>query len=597
MSVVTDPELIKKLKKKQQKGTDTPVGVVTNPELIKTLQQKQTKLIEDMPVEPVEDTKPSAVEEGSVIGDFGRTAASIATAIAAEPLAGLYGLASYAATGGDFRRAVKDIEQAKQTLTYMPETRGSQESLQAIGEFMAPLAEGIETVSDNFADVTFEYTGSPNLAGVAAAVPLVALELAGIKGVRAAGGGVVKLKDADIRKAQKASLLDPELKYDGSVAEVKLDPKGRLVEDKVGKKLVENGIRENDVAVITKSSKPTKTQMKEMIKVFEAGRGNDVVAMSSRTTKPIGVSITNRLQSLKTTRAGLGRRLQGIVDSDLGNTKVDISSSMDEINKTLNAEGIKPRVNAQGKIILPKDWYKGTRFELKSLAGVRRTIEDSYKLMSMTSTYGVTDLKSAHKLKKNLDEMIDASKLTEDGVPANTIRQVANMRARVNAELSKVPEYASVNKELANVIQAMAPFEKYLKPGESWSDAKVVEVVGASMKNLASDSASASSLVQDLAAMEKYMRQAGIAFGDDPKALIRFRQTLSENFNVVTPSADGTVGRTVGSAAVSLALGNKFGAGHDAARLIGAGMKKREAKKIANQNKKAFNLMKMAVNE
>ena len=69
MSVVTDPELIKKLKEKQQKGTDTPVGVVTDPELIKTLQQKQTKLIEDMPVEPVEDTKPSAVEEPSGSSD------------------------------------------------------------------------------------------------------------------------------------------------------------------------------------------------------------------------------------------------------------------------------------------------------------------------------------------------------------------------------------------------------------------------------------------------------------------------------------------------------------------------------------------------
>ena len=44
-------------------------------------------------------------------------------------------------------------------------------------------------------------------------------------------------------------------------------------------------------------------------------------------------------------------------------------------------------------------------------------------------------------MKENLDEMIDASKLTEDGVPANTIRQeIANMRARINGELSKVPE-------------------------------------------------------------------------------------------------------------------------------------------------------------
>lgn len=598
MSVVTDPDLIKRLRQKQQgESEDKPVGVVTDPELLRVLNEKHVRQVEDTPVEPVDETKPPVVEEGSVIGNFGRTAASIASSIAAEPLAGLYGLTSFALTGGDLRRAVGDIEQAREALTYVPETTGAQESLQAIGEFVAPIAEGIETVSENAADVTFEYTGVPELAGVAAAVPLVALELIGLKGVRSTAGGVKKLTEADVRAAQKAALNDPELKYDGFVAEVKLDPKGRLVEDNVGKKLVRNGISENDVSVITNSTKPTKIQMREMIKIFEAGKGNDIIAMADRTTRPIGVSVTNRLQSLKTTRAGLGKRLQGIVDSEVGNTRVDISSSMAEINRTLNAEGIKPKVNAQGKIMLPKDWYRGTRFETKAMSGVRNTIEDAYKLMSLSTNFGVTDLKSAHKLKKNLDEMIDASKLSEAGIPANTIRQIAGMRAKINEELGKVPEYSAVNRELATVIQAMAPFEKHLKPGQKWSDAKVVDVVGASMRNLGSDAASSAALVQDLATMEKYMRQAGIAFGDDPMALIRFRQTLMNNFNVVLPSTDVGINKTVASAAVSLALNNKFGAGHDAARLISAGMKKREAKRIANQNKKAFNLMKMAVNE
>lgn len=595
-TLVTDPELIKRLRKKQQAPVK-PEGVVINPELIETLDKKREAQIAKAPSELDPTSKSSVVKEGSVVGDFGRTAASIASGIVAEPLAGLYGLASYVGTAGDFRKSVRNIEQARESLTYLPETEGAQQNLQAIGQFLSPVAEAIETVSDNSADIAFEHTGSPELAGVAAAIPLVALELAGLKGIRSTAGTAIKLKDADVRKAQKAALTDPELKYDGFVAEVKLDPKGRLVDDKVGKKLVENGIRENDVSVITNSTKPTKSQMKKMISAFEASKGNDVIAMSNKTTKPIGVSVTNRLQSLNTTRAGLGNRLDRLVKSDLGNKKIDISSSMKDINETLNVEGIKPRVNSQGKVFLPRDWYKGTIFESKTLSGVRSAIEDSFTMMSNASSYGITDLKSAHKLKKNLDLMIDASKLSESGVPGNTIRQIAKMRAKVNTQLSEVAEYGAINKELANVIQAMAPFEKYLQTGQKWSDAKVSDVVGASMKDLASDSSSSVTLVQDLSTMEKYMREAGISFGDDPKALIRFRKTLAENFNMEPNTVNTGAGRAVGSAAVSLSLGNTFGAGHDATKLIAAGMKKNEANKLAKQNKKAFNLMKMAVSE
>jgi hypothetical protein len=55
--------------------------------------------------------------------------------------------------------------------------------------------------------------------------------------------------------------------------------------------------------------------------------------------------------------------------------------------------------------------------------------------------------------------------------------------------------------------------------------------------------------------------------------------------------------RAAGGLAVSSAVGNTFGAAHDASRLISAGMSKKEASRLANQNKKAFNIIKMAVNQ
>jgi len=337
MSLVTDPETIKELEALRGKPQPSQ-STVSDANLIKELEGLRTKRELSKPVP--EDVVEEVQEQGSTVGNLGRTALSIGTAIAAEPFAGLWGLMTFAGTGGDLRRTVREIEEARETLTYTPGTVGGQQNLQAVASVLAPLAEGLETISENSADLAFKYTGSPEAAGTAAAIPLVALELAGIKGVRSAGRGVKQISEADVRKAQKAMLTHPELKYNGSVAEVKLNNNGRLVEDKAGKALVKAGVRENDAAVITNSTKQTKKGMKDMIRLFEEAKGNDVIAMANKTTDPIGRAVTNRLQSLKTVRSGLGKRLDSIVQGDLGKTKVDITTSIAPINKMLNDAGI-----------------------------------------------------------------------------------------------------------------------------------------------------------------------------------------------------------------------------------------------------------------
>ena len=593
MAVVTDPKLIEELNriKEQNKKSTVPSYRVTDPELISSLNELKAKRTAQQTGQ-TEEAQQSSVPEGSVFGDFLRTVGSVGSSIVAEPVAGLGGLATLAVTGGDIDKAVEAIESTREALTYTPETAGSQGALQAIGETLAPIAEGLETVSTASGDTVYEWTGSPGLATAAYTLPVAALELAGLKGIK----GVKQLKDADLRKGQKISLLDPELKYSGSVAEVKLNKKGQLVEDKVGKKLVENGLRPNDVAIITNSSPATKIRMQSMVKTFEQGKGNDILAMSNRTTAEIGESVTRRLQVMQKKRTELGKNLDSIVKGDLGKTPVDVSNSISSLNTLLKKEGVLPRIR-RGELSLPDGWYKGTAFDVKAMAPVRGTIEDAYKLFDIKTTLGKTDLESAHNLKKNLDEFINVAKLQEAGVSPDVMRSLAAMRKTINDELAQVDSYGVVNKELSEVISVMDPFNKYLKPGDKWSDTKVSAVTGEAMKNLSSDSASAVELVSNLSDLEKVMRNRGINFPDDPRALIQFRQTLLDNFNVQQRIPDVDAGRTVGGLFISTAVGNKFGAAHDVGRLVSAGMKKKEAKRLAEQNKKTFNMIKMAVRQ
>lgn len=597
MSVVTDPELLKRLKQ-AQKSTNSSVpstpstGVVTDPDLKQRLNEAVVKKVKETPTD-TEEAVVSFVPEGSVFGDFFRTIGAISSSVVAEPAAGLAGLAALVGTGGDISRATRTIESTREAMTYRPETSGSQAAMQSIGEVLAPVAEGLETVSSAAGDTIYEWTGSPELAAAAYSLPTAALEIAGIKGIR---GGVTIIKDADLRQAQKAMLTDPELKYSGSVAEVKLNNKGQLVVDPAGKKLVEAGIRPNDVSVITNSTPSTKSQMKSMVKIFEEGKGNDVIGMSNKTTKPIGTSITNRLQALQSKRRGLGKRLDTVIQGEAGKTTVDISTSLSDINNILKQEKIVPVIK-KGEPSLPKNWEKGSAFELSTLSPAKKAIEDVYKLFDMKTNSGKTTLKNAHQIKKNLDLLIDSNKLREAGVSNDIIRNIAGVRKSINDSLSEIDSYGSINKELSEVISAMNPFSKYLKPGQNWSDAKVSAVVGEAMKTLSSNSSAAVTLIEDLSELERIMRARGMSFGDDPRALIQFRQTLLENFNVEPSIPSAQIGRSAGGLIASASIGNTFGAAHDATRLVAAGMAKRAAKKQAERNRKAFNIIKMAVNQ
>lgn len=614
MEKVTDPELIKKLNEKKERNrvTESKTGstVVTDPDLIERLDRIREQGIKEEPVSPIDvETKEPVVPRGSVVSrpfqqkmdELLETAGAIGSSVGASALAGLQGLATFAGTGGDFRRAVRDIEQTQEALTYTPRSQGAQENLQAIGEALAPVSETIETASKYLQDKTLEFTGSPNLAGVAAAIPVTALELIGIKGATLVPGGMRRLTDADVRKAQKEMLLDPELRYDPSVATVKLDSKGRLVDDKAGQALVDNGIMEGDVAVITNSSRATRNQMAEIARVFEQGKGNPVSAMANRTTKPIGTAITNRLAALQSKRRVLGKRLEAIVNGELGKTQVNIGNSLSGVGSLLTEAGVMPRVkkSADGKVTveLEPNWAKGTKFDLAGFGPVKKNIEDLFALFNQQTDMGVTTVKQAHEAKRILDELIDSSKLTDAGISPQMQRTIAEMRRKINESLGVVDEYKAVNQELGEVISTMEPFSVYLKPGQRFVDAKVTEIVGAAMQNLSSESATGARLSQELADLETGLRKLGLSFGDDPLALIRFRKILTDNFNVDRRIPDYQMGQKAGSMITSAAIGNKFGAAHDAAALVSMGMKKSEAKRFAEQNQRAFNLIKMSLRQ
>jgi hypothetical protein len=87
----------------------------------------------------------------------GETALTMATGAVAEPLAGLYGLATTPFQGAASGAA--NVESARTAMTYMPRTETGQRYLQNIGEFVAPVTSRMESANKYLGEKGYEARG------------------------------------------------------------------------------------------------------------------------------------------------------------------------------------------------------------------------------------------------------------------------------------------------------------------------------------------------------------------------------------------------------------------------------------------------------
>ncbi len=174
-------------------------------------------------------------------------AVSVASSIAAEPIAGLAGMVkgmpkySHPITlllnelYPDMS-AADAVEATRRALTFQPRTEAGEQGMQALGETLAPIGEAIGGASDYLGDQAYEATGNPQLAAVAHTLPTAALEAIGVKGA----SSISKVSSAK-PSLQESSVISAGEKFDVPVMTSDVSPPetyiGRLVKgisDKFG---------------------------------------------------------------------------------------------------------------------------------------------------------------------------------------------------------------------------------------------------------------------------------------------------------------------------------------------------------------------------
>lgn len=137
---------------------------------------------------------------------FGEAAATIASGMIAEPVAGIAGLASLPFKGADSGSVVNKVRDA---LTYQPSTELGQQYIQNIAEapVIKQIGETMQAASKGAGDFAYNLTGSPAAGGVASAIPEAVLQAAGFRAPSAAGSAAGR--QADRLSSQADAMLNP----------------------------------------------------------------------------------------------------------------------------------------------------------------------------------------------------------------------------------------------------------------------------------------------------------------------------------------------------------------------------------------------------
>lgn len=171
--------------------------------------------------EPEEDT--GIVESlDRIITSVAEPALTFATGIAAEPIAGLAGIAQTINPFAEEGAGEAAVQATQQALTFQPRSEAGQAGLEAVGEVLQPVGEFITDVQSGLGDAVFEKTGSPALSALATTAPTAAMEILGFKGTTRliknrqaakAGGATkpIKVTEGQVRKAVKEFSPEPEV--------------------------------------------------------------------------------------------------------------------------------------------------------------------------------------------------------------------------------------------------------------------------------------------------------------------------------------------------------------------------------------------------
>ena len=496
-------------------------------------------------------------------------AVTIGAGVGAEVAGGLTGLATAPFVGAE--QAQKNIEAVQEALTIQPFTEGGRETLQTIGKAIEPVAEVLEPIPQALGDFTLDLTGSPALAAAAHSTPTLALELVGLKGLQNVRRGTRLIDDAGRpTKTLRKSLDQRGLDFDSLSPEARQAIPGvaapeflpganapagasekaliqqikaggredalaglkvtgdRVGVDRLGVEAIKQGFEAGVVQSIKTSSPATKAKMRKMTSIMRQIKKSARKGVSNRPSDVVGNSITTRIQFIRD-KANIARKeLDDIADTKLRGKEIDIGSITAKLQESLDDLDVRLVDGPNG---LPKP-----EFDLSMISKDKTSQKVVTDLVDLLGEGGRPDALRAHKLKRQLDIMIDFNKKSAEGLTDAGRNVLKDMRRSLNDAVRNVdPDYARVNDVLSQSLDALGSLDDAVGSIDIFGKG-ANKALGTRMRALLSNQQGRIKIDNAVQNIDDTVLNLGGKFDDNVKDLVMFSDALDSRF--------GTTART-----------------------------------------------------
>jgi hypothetical protein len=325
---------------------------------------------------------------------------------------------------------------------------------------------------------------------------------------------------------------------DDALAKFKISKVGGIEDDLIAKEALRQGFQAGDIQAAKTASTETKRGMLEMIKMTRDIKANTSLAKKFRPTDIVGKSVMRRFSHVRDSADIARKELDTIAKTKLKGVKINSDSVranfLDELDKMdieVDTSTLRPKLNFVGSMI-SKDPTS------------QKVVND---VMDLLAEDRAPDALRAHKLKRQLDTMIDFNKKSAAGL-TDAGRDIAkSVRRSLNNVIRDVSdEYGAVNDVLSESIDSLDEFQRVLGPSIDVFAEGAAKSVGQDLRGLLSNRKSRVRLQNAVNSLDDTAKNLGGDFDDDINDLVNFAEILDDQFGAVAKTSfKGQIGSAV----------------------------------------------------
>lgn len=309
---------------------------------------------------------------------------------------------------------------------------------------------------------------------------------------------------------------------DAALATKRIDKMGNVVNDPAGEAAIKQGIDAGDVQAIKAANIASKKEMQDMLRIQQAIMRNSRKAVDMQPTDVIGKSAMARFNHIKNTANQARKELDSIASKQLKGQEIDSQKIADSFRQQVANLDVK----LDESVFPPKLNFSGSQISKNPAA--KKIIKDTLDLLSEKEA---PDALRAHKLKRQLDEMIDYKKSGQGMITDTGERVAKSVRKALNDSIREVnSDYARVNDTLSESLGAINDFRDVLGPSINPFADNAEKAVGRDLRGLLSNRKTQTKLENAVTQLDKVAKDLGGNFKDDLGDLVNFNSILQSRF-------------------------------------------------------------------